>query len=258
MIIIKNQDSINRMYEAGHIVALVHEKLKSILTPGISLLELDRVAEELILSKGAIPSFKGYGGFPATICASIDEEVIHGIPSKRILKEGEIVSIDVGACYQGFHGDAAFTAAIGTVSEEKRRLIEVTEQCFYEGIKWAKAGNHLGDISHNIQKVVENAGFSVVREFVGHGVGRDLHEDPPVPNYGPPGRGPILKAGMTLAIEPMVNAGTFRIEVLEDGWTVVTKDGKPSAHYEHSVLITEGDPILLTSLAKDTKLESRK
>lgn len=246
MITIKNAEAILKMTEAGKIVGLVHDKLKGIIEPGISLLELDNQAEKLILKLGAKPSFKGYGGFPATICASVDEQIIHGIPSKRKLREGEIVSIDVGAFYLGYHGDAAFTAAVGNISEEKARLIEVTERSFYEGFKLAKAGNRLGDISHSIEKVVLEAGYFVVKEFVGHGIGRELHEDPSVPNYGPPGRGPLLEPGMTLAIEPMVNMGTESIIILDDGWTVITRDKQPSAHYEHTILITENDPVILT------------
>lgn len=246
MITIKNAEAILKMTEAGKIVGLVHDKLKGIIEPGISLLELDNQAEKLILKLGAKPSFKGYGGFPATICASVDEQIIHGIPSKRKLREGEIVSIDVGAFYLGYHGDAAFTAAVGNISEEKARLIEVTERSFYEGFKLAKAGNRLGDISHSIEKVVLEAGYYVVKEFVGHGIGRELHEDPSVPNYGPPGRGPLLEPGMTLAIEPMVNMGTESIIILDDGWTVITRDKQPSAHYEHTILITENDPVILT------------
>ena len=248
MITIKNKDSIEKMREAGHIVALAHQALKEVIAPGISLIELDRIAEKVIRENGAIPSFKGYGGFPASICASVDEVVIHGIPSARVLKEGEIISIDVGAFIYGFHGDAAFTAAVGSISEEKRRLIATTERSYFEGIKEAKAGNHLGDLSHRIQQIVEDAGYSVVREFVGHGVGEHLHEDPAVPNYGPPGRGPILSAGMTIAVEPMVNMGTAGVRVLDDEWTVVTLDGKPSAHYEHTILITDDEPELLTVL----------
>ena len=236
------------MKEAGALVALAHQKLKEIITPGISLLELDREAEKIIREHGAIPSFKGYEGFPNTICTSVDEIVIHGIPSSRRLKEGEIISIDVGALKDGYHGDAAFTAAVGVISPEKEKLISVTEDSFFKGLQMAKVGNRLGDISHAIQKTVELAGFSIVREFVGHGIGEDLHEDPAVPNYGPPGRGPRLEAGMALAIEPMVNMGGSNIEILEDGWTVVTKDKQPSAHYEHTVIITESEPIILTRL----------
>lgn len=246
MITIKNADGILKMKEAGGIVALVHQELKKVIQPGVSLLELDDFAEKLIRKAGGSPSFKGYGGFPGSICASVDEEVIHGIPSKRKLKEGEIISIDVGAFYLGYHGDAAFTAAVGTISEAKARLIAVTESSFFEGIKMAKAGKRLGDVSHSIEMVVLDAGYSVVQEFVGHGIGRELHEDPAVPNYGPPGRGPLLEPGMTLAIEPMVNMGGAGILVLEDGWTVITKDRQPSAHYEHTILITEDEPVILT------------
>lgn len=246
MITIKNADGILKMKEAGGIVALVHQELKKVIQPGVSLLELDDFAEKLIRKAGGSPSFKGYGGFPGSICASVDEEVIHGIPNKRKLKEGEIISIDVGAFYLGYHGDAAFTAAVGTISEAKARLIAVTESSFFEGIKMAKAGKRLGDVSHSIEMVVLDAGYSVVQEFVGHGIGRELHEDPAVPNYGPPGRGPLLEPGMTLAIEPMVNMGGAGILVLEDGWTVITKDRQPSAHYEHTILITEDEPVILT------------
>lgn len=246
MITIKNQDSIQKMKDAGYIVAKVLNSLKKMIEPGISLIELDNYAEKLIRNMGAIPSFKGYGGFPGSICTSVDEEVIHGIPSKRKLKEGEMISIDAGAFINGFHGDSAFTAAVGKISEEKQRLIDITEASFYEGLKMAKAGNHLGDISHNIEKIVLAAGFSIVKEFVGHGIGRELHEDPPVPNYGPPGRGVKLQAGITLAIEPMVNMGKESIMILDDEWTVVTKDKQPSAHYEHTILITDEEPVILT------------
>ncbi|MCI0502489.1 MAG: type I methionyl aminopeptidase [Fusobacteria bacterium] len=246
MITIKNEDSINKMKKAGYIVAKVLVSLKEMIEPGISLKELDSFAEKMIRQMGAVPSFKGYGGFPGSICASVNEEVIHGIPGKRRLKEGEIISIDAGAFIDGFHGDSAFTAAVGKISEDKQRLIDITEASFYEGLKMAKAGNHLGDISHSIEKKVLAAGFSVVKEFVGHGIGRELHEDPAVPNYGPPGRGVKLQSGMTLAIEPMVNMGTESILILDDGWTVVTKDKQPSAHYEHTILITDEEPVILT------------
>lgn len=248
MITIKNEAGIRSMKEAGAIVAMVHKELKRVIEPGITLLELDSQAEKLIRRLGAIPSFKGYGGFPGSVCISVDEEVIHGIPSRRKLKEGEIVSIDVGAYYLDHHGDAAFTAAVGKISEEKSRLIKITEDSFFEGFKMAKAGNRIGDISHSIEKLVLDAGYSVVKEFVGHGIGRELHEDPSVPNYGPPGRGPRLEPGMTLAIEPMVNMGSQYVHILDDGWTVVTQDRLPSAHYEHTILITEGEPVILTRL----------
>lgn len=250
MITIKNEDSIKKMKISGSIVAKVLNYLKTIIEPGISLGELDREAEKLIRSMGAVPSFKGYGGFPGSICTSVDEEVIHGIPGKRKLKEGEIISIDAGAFIGGFHGDSAFTAAVGEISEEKERLIEVTKASFFEGLKMAKAGNHLGDISHNIEKTILDAGYSVIKEFVGHGIGRELHEDPAIPNYGPPNRGVRLQAGMTLAIEPMVSMGKEYITILDDGWTVVTKDKTPTAHYEHTILITDAEPVILT---KDDK-----
>lgn len=246
MINIKNQDDIQKMKDAGCIVAKVLNCLKKIIEPGISLIELDNYAEKLIRSMGAIPSFKGYGSFPGSICTSVDEEVVHGIPSKRKLKEGEIISVDTGAFINGFHGDSAFTAAVGKILDEKQRLIDITEASFYEGLKMAKAGNYLGDISHAIEKTVLSAGFSVVKEFVGHGVGRELHEDPPVPNYGPSGRGIKLQSGMTLAIEPMVNMGKESIMILDDEWTVVTKDKQCSAHYEHTILITDEEPVILT------------
>lgn len=246
MITIKNKDSIEKMKIAGNIVGKVLNHLKDMIEPGISLKELDNVAEKLIRSMGAVPSFKGYGGFPGSICTSVDEEVIHGIPSSRKLKEGEIISIDAGAFIGGFHGDSAFTAAVGKISEEKQRLIEVTKASFFEGLKMAKAGNHLGDISHSIEETVLNAGYSIVKEFVGHGIGSELHEDPAVPNYGPPNRGVKLQAGMTLAIEPMVSMGKEFITILDDGWTVITKDKTPAAHYEHTILITDSEPVILT------------
>ena len=248
MIIIKSQKEIEIMREAGKIVAETHEILKSAIVPGISTLELDKIAEENIRKYNAIPSFKGYGGFPGSICASINEEVVHGIPSKKILKEGDIVSLDVGAYYKGYHSDSAKTHGVGVISEEDRKLIEVAKQSFYEGIKFAKLGYRLSDISHAIQAHVEKHGFSVVRDLVGHGVGSELHEDPQIPNYGSPGKGPKLKEGMVLAIEPMVNAGKFHVKMLGDGWTIVTIDSKKSAHYEHTIAITEDGPLILTRL----------
>ena len=248
MIIIKSQKEIEIMREAGKIVAETHEILKSAIIPGISTLELDKIAEENIRKYNAIPSFKGYGGFPGTICASVNEEVVHGIPGNRILKEGDIVSLDVGAYYKGYHADAAKTHGVGIISEENRKLIEVTKESFYEGIKFAKLGYRLSDISHAIQAHVEKHGFSVVRDLVGHGVGTELHEDPQVPNYGPPGKGPRLKEGMVIAIEPMINAGHYHVKTLLDGWTIVTIDGKNSAHYEHTIAITEDEPLILTKL----------
>ena len=248
MIIIKSQKEIEIMREAGKIVAETHEILKSAIIPGISTLELDKIAEENIRKYNAIPSFKGYGGFPGTICASINEQVVHGIPGNQIVKEGDIISIDIGAYYKGYHADAAKTHGVGIISEENRKLIEVTKESFYEGIKFAKLGYRLSDISHAIQAHVEKHGFSVVRDLVGHGVGTELHEDPQVPNYGPPGKGPRLKEGMVIAIEPMINAGRYHVKTLLDGWTIVTIDGKNSAHYEHTIAITEDEPLILTKL----------
>jgi len=248
MIIIKSKKEIELMREAGKIVADTHELLKEAITPGISTLELDKIAEENIRKYNAIPSFKGYGGFPGTICASINEQVVHGIPGNQIVKEGDIISIDIGAYYKGYHADAAKTHGVGIISEENRKLIEVTKESFYEGIKFAKLGYRLSDISHAIQAHVEKHGFSVVRDLVGHGVGTELHEDPQVPNYGPPGKGPRLKEGMVIAIEPMINAGHYHVKTLLDGWTIVTIDGKNSAHYEHTIAITEDEPLILTKL----------
>ena len=248
MIIIKSKKEIEFMKEAGKIVAETHELLKEAITPGISTLELDKIAEENIRKYNASPSFKGYGGFPGTICASINEQVVHGITGNQIVKEGDIISIDIGAYYKGYHADAAKTHGVGIISEENRKLIEVTKESFYEGIKFAKLGYRLSDISHSIQAHVEKHGFSVVRDLVGHGVGTELHEDPQVPNYGPPGKGPRLKEGMVIAIEPMINAGHYHVKTLSDGWTIVTIDGKNSAHYEHTIAITEDEPLILTKL----------
>ena len=214
--------------------------------PGVSTKEIDRAVNEYIVSQGAKPSFLNYNGFPASACISVNSTVIHGIPGGYILKEGDIVSVDVGAFYQGFHGDCAATYACGAISTEAQKLIDVTKQSFFEGIRFARKGARVLDISHAIQTYVESKGFSVVRSFVGHGVGRKLHEEPEVPNFGAPGRGPRLLPGMTLAIEPMVNVGTYDVKVLKDGWTTVTADGKLSAHYENTVLITDGEPEILT------------
>lgn len=236
------------MQESGRIVALVHETVKKAIKPGITTAELDAIAEALIRENGATPSFKGYGGFPGSICASVNEQVIHGIPGEIVLKEGDIISIDVGAFKNGYHADAAKTHPVGNVSEAAAKLIKVTEESFFEGLKYCRKGYRLSDVSHAIQKYSEDRGYGVVRDFVGHGVGRNLHEDPQIPNYGAPGRGPRLEAGMVLAIEPMINQGDFRVKVLDDDWTVVTLDGRLSAHYEHTVVITENEPMLLTCL----------
>lgn len=248
MIVIKSKHEIELMQESGRIVALVHEAIKEAIKPGITTGELDQIAEKLIIEHQAVPSFKGYGGFPASICASINDQVIHGIPSDTVLKEGDIISIDVGALKNGYHGDAARTHPVGKVSENALKLIKVTEESFFEGLKYCRVGYRLYDISNAIQKHAEAEGFSIVRDYVGHGIGTKLHEEPAIPNYGPAGKGPRLVPGMVLAIEPMVNEGDFKVRTLGDDWTVVTKDGKLSAHYEHTVVITEHDPILLTSL----------
>lgn len=246
-ITIKSEREISRMREAGKILADVHDRLEEIIKPGISTLDIDRKGEELIRKAGCIPSFLNYEGYPASICVSVNDEVVHGIPTdSRKLEEGDIVSLDAGVIYEGYHSDAARTYGVGMISEESKRLIEITRLSFYEGIKNAYAGNHLHDISASIQKFVEKNGFSVVRDLVGHGVGAQLHEEPQIPNYKPVGRGPKLRPGMTLAVEPMVNAGDWKIWILEDDWTVVTRDGSKSAHYENTILITEGEPEILS------------
>jgi len=249
MIILKSKQEIEYMREAGKILAHVHEVLRDAIKPGVTTKELDELAEAEIKKHGAEAAFKGYHGYPASICTSINEEVVHGIPGLKTLKDGDIISIDVGTIYKGYYADAAKTHPVGTVSEDLQRLMEVTRQSFYEGLKYCMVGNRLSDISHAIQKYVESYGFSVVRDLVGHGIGRNMHEDPQVPNYGSPGRGPRLVEGMVLAIEPMVNMGTYEVETLQDNWTVVTADGKPSAHYEHTVAITKDGPMILTSFS---------
>lgn len=246
-ITIKNQEQIEYMKIAAKINSEALALLQRHIKPGVSTKELDKIAFDFILSKGAIPSFKGYYGFPASICASINNELIHGIPSNITLKEGDIVSIDIGTYINGFHADAARTFPVGKVSSTAKSLIDVTTQSFFEGIKYAKVGYYLYDISEAIQKYIEDSGFYVVKDYVGHGIGKNLHEDPQIPNYRPKAKkGPKLIKGMTLAIEPMVNVGTKDIKVLDDGWTVVTKDGSLSAHYENTILITEAEPQILT------------
>ncbi len=246
MIIIKNNKEIDLMRESGRLVAetllLVEEKVR----PGITTAEIDRIAEEFITKHGAKPSFKGLYGFPASLCISVNEQVVHGIPGGYVLKDGDIISIDCGAYLNGFHGDAARTFAVGNVSEEAKKLIKVTEESFFKGIEYAKIGNRLTDISHEIQCYVEASGFSVVRDFVGHGIGRVVHEDPEVPNFGKSGKGPKLVKGMTLAIEPMVNIGNYRVKTLSNDWTVVTSDGSLSAHYENTIVILPDGPEILT------------
>lgn len=234
------------MREAGRIVALTLQALEKVIEPGITTLELDKIAEETIKKLGGKPAFKGLYGFPATICASINEEVVHGIPGLRKLRNGDIISIDIGAVVDGYYGDAAKTWPVGEVSPEAKKLIEVTEASLYAGIEAAVVGNRVSDISHAVESYVVRHGFSVVRQYAGHGIGKALHEEPNVPNYGKPGRGARLVPGMTLAIEPMVNIGTYEVFTLPDKWTVVTRDGKWSAHFEHTIAITENGPMILT------------
>lgn len=247
MIIIKSQQEIEIMRVSGVVTAKILKELEDIVKPGVTTMEIDRFVEDTIRENNMIPSFKGYNGFPASACVSINEELVHGIPTpKRVLKEGDIVSVDVGCTHRGYVSDAARTYAVGKIDDEARRLIDVTRESFFKGLEFCRVGCRLSDISHAIQKCVEAEGFSPVRDFVGHGVGRAMHEEPQIPNYGKPGRGPRLAAGMVLAIEPMINQGTYEVETLEDNWTVVTLDRKLSAHYENTVVITDGEPVLLT------------
>jgi methionyl aminopeptidase len=246
MIICKSEVELNFMREAGRIVAETHRRMAEAVKPGVTTIELDRIAEAYIRSQGAIPSFKGYNGFPGSICASVNEELVHGIPGNRILQEGDIISIDIGAQYQGYHGDSAWTYGVGQISPEAARLLEITEKSLYAGLAEVKPDIRLFTISHAIQQVAEEAEFSIVREYVGHGIGADLHEEPQIPNYGVPNRGPRLKAGMVLAIEPMVNQGERFVETLDDDWTVVTVDRKLCAHFEHTVAITADGCEILT------------
>lgn len=246
MIIIKNHNEITLMKKAGRIVGETLLLLEKEIKPGVTTAELDRMAEEFITKHGAKPSFKGLYGFPSSLCISVNEQVIHGFPGAYVLREGDIVSIDCGAFLDGFHGDAARTFPVGNISVEAQRLIDITKESFFQGIKFAKEGNKLTDISYGIQSYVEAAGFSVVRDFVGHGIGRKVHEDPNVPNFGKSGRGPKLLEGMVLAIEPMVNIGTHKVKTLKDGWTVVTADSSLSAHYENTVAILSDGPEILT------------
>ncbi len=248
MILIKGADEIAWMAEAGRIVAETFEAVREGIVPGVSTEELDRLAHDLILKKGGEAAFKGYRGYPASICSSVNEQVVHGIPSGRKLRQGDIVSVDLGVRYKGFYGDAAVTYAVGEVSPAARMLMRTTEEALWMGIEQAVEGNRVSDISHAIQKHAEGRGFSMVRSFVGHGIGRALHEEPQVPNFGSPGKGPRLMKGMALAIEPMVNAGGWQVRVLEDGWTAVTVDGSLSAHYEHTIVVTGAQPAVLTKL----------
>lgn len=248
MIELKNKEQIDRMRRAGRIVAEVLEIMKEMVKPGVTTEELDRAAEKHIHKCQAVPAFKGYNGFPATLCTSVNEEVVHGIPGLRALQNGDIISIDCGALYDGFYGDSAITLPVGTINEEKKNLLAVCEESLRLGIAQAIKGNRLYDISNAIQTYVEKNGMSVVRDYVGHGIGQKMHEEPQLPNFGKPGRGPRLELGMALAIEPMVNLGSYQVETLEDKWTVVTKDRRASAHFEHSVVITENGPEILTRI----------
>lgn len=247
MITIKTEQEMELMRISSRLVAETFEYLGSIIRPGISTRLIDEETEKFITAKGAYPAFKGLYGFPASACISVNDEVVHGIPSAmRILQDGDIVSVDVGVRFKGYYGDAAYTFAVGTVSEDKKRLMKVTWEALYKGIEKARAGNRLQDISAAIQEHAESHGYSVVRELVGHGIGQKLHEDPQVPNYGKPGRGPLLQQGFTFAIEPMINMGTRNVHTREDNWTIATDDHLPSAHYEHTILITDGEPEVLT------------
>ncbi len=247
-IILRLPDEIEKARASNRIVAEVLSRLREKIRAGVKTKDLDKFAEEIAEKRGAKPAFKGYRGYPHSLCISINEEVVHGMPSKRVLREGDIVGLDFGIYYQGFYGDSAITLPVGKVAEKALRLMQVTEQSLYAGIEQATEGNRLGDVSAAVQNMVESAGFSVVRDFVGHGIGRNLHEEPQIPNFGEKGRGIELKKGMILAIEPMVNEGEYNVKVLPDGWTVVTKDGSLSAHFEHSIAITENGPDILSKL----------
>ena len=246
---IKSAREIALMRESGRILAEVHERLKEEIKPGISTYEIDRIGEKMIRSYGCTPSFLNYNGYPASICVSVNDEVVHGIPNKkRILKEGDIVSLDAGVIWKGYHSDAARTHGVGEISKEAQNLIDATRQSFYEGIKMAVSGNHLNDISKAVDSYISSFGYGIVRDLVGHGVGANLHEDPQIPNFAQRRRGTKLRPGMTLAVEPMINMGGWQVEWLEDDWTVVTKDGSLSAHYENTIRITDGEPEILTIL----------
>jgi methionyl aminopeptidase len=248
MIILKSKSEIEKMAMACHIVAEVLQDLVRVVRPGLTTLELDALAERSIHTRGGVPAFKGYRGFPNTLCVALNEQVVHGIPSKRRLRAGDIIGLDLGAKWEGYYGDAAVTVPVGQIPSNTECLLTTAREALYMGIKEVSPGKHLSDISHAIQRYAETRGYSVVRAFVGHGIGTALHEEPQVPNFGPPGRGPLLKAGMILAIEPMVNIGDADVEILDDGWTVVTADGQLSAHFEHTVAITDEGPQILTAL----------
>lgn len=248
MIIYKSEAELQLMREAGRIVASTHQLMRNSIRAGVTTQQLDEIAEAYIRSQGAIPSFKGYNQFPGSVCASVNDELVHGIPGPRKLNEGDIITLDIGAQYEGYHGDSAWTYGVGNIADEARRLLEVTEQSLYAGLELIKPDVRLYTVSHAIQQVAEAAGFSIVREYVGHGIGKDLHEEPQIPNYGVPDRGPRLKPGMVLAIEPMVNIGERYVRTLEDNWTVVTQDGSWCAHFEHTVAVTESGYEILTKL----------
>jgi len=257
VIVCRSAAELEQMREAGRLVGEVLTELAAAVAPGVSTADLDALAEKRIRQAGATPAFKGYHGYPGTICASVNEEVIHGIPSgRRVLNEGDVISIDVGASMNGYYGDSAVTLPVGKISEEAATLLRVTEESLHKAIEVARPGNRVSDIGHAVQKHVEAYGFSVVREFVGHGIGQKMHEEPQVPNYGQPGHGPRLAEGMVLAIEPMVNAGSPAVKVLADGWTAVTRDGGLSAHFEHTVAVTAGEPWILT--AREVPVSARK
>jgi methionyl aminopeptidase len=248
MILLKSPQEIVKMKAANRIVAEVLVEVKERVKPGVETRELDELAEEMCRRHRVEPAFKGYRGYPRSICISVNEEIVHGIPGPRRLKAGDLVSLDFGVKYQGYYGDAALTVAVGEVPDRARELMEATEKALYAGIGQARVGQRLSDISYAVQNVVEEAGFGVIREFVGHGIGRSLHEDPQIPNFGPPGRGPLLQAGMTLAIEPMTSMGAWQVRILQDGWTAVTQDGSLAAHYEHTVAVTDNGPMILSKL----------
>lgn len=249
MIEIKSEREIALLKEAGRIVALCHEEMKKQVRPGISTYELNEIVEKIILEHGATPSFKGYGGFPSAVCAAVNEVVVHGMPSKKqILKSGDIIALDIGACYKGYHGDSAWSYAVGSISKEDQQLLQVTHDSLFKGLEQVREGVHLGDVSAAIGSYASSFGYGVVEEFTGHGVGRKLHEDPAIFNFGVPGTGPILKEGMVLAIEPMINAGTKHVKILADGWTTVTKDKSKSAHFEHTIVVRKNGYEILTTL----------
>lgn len=249
MIEIKSEREIALLKEAGRIVALCHEEMKKQVRPGISTYELNEIVEKIILEHGATPSFKGYGGFPSAVCASVNEVVVHGMPSKKqILKSGDIIALDIGACYKGYHGDSAWSYAVGSISKEDQQLLQVTHDSLFKGLEQVREGVHLGDVSAAIGNYASSFGYGVVEEFTGHGVGRKLHEDPAIFNFGVPGIGPILKEGMVLAIEPMINEGTKYVKILADGWTTVTKDKSKSAHFEHTIVVRKNGYEILTTL----------